>query len=61
MRTVLRREKLWLVCGLIGLLALTACQPKTVVVEKQIKVTEIVKEVVKETVVVEGTPQVVEK
>jgi len=32
-----------------------------VIVEKEVKVTEVVKEVVKETVVVEGTPQVVEK
>lgn len=38
-----------------------ACQPQTVIVEKEVKVTEVVKEVVKETVVVEGTPKVVEK
>jgi multiple sugar transport system substrate-binding protein len=39
--------------------ALAACQPKTVVVEKI--VTQEVEKVVKETVIVEGTPQVVEK
>ena len=36
-----------------------ACQPKVVEVEKE--VTRVVKEVVKETVVVAGTPKVVEK
>ncbi|MFN2220436.1 MAG: ABC transporter substrate-binding protein [Anaerolineae bacterium] len=41
--------------------AAAACQPQTVIVEKEVKVTEVVKEVVKETVVVEGTPKVVEK
>jgi ABC-type transport system substrate-binding protein len=43
--------------------AATACQPKTVIVEKEVEkvVTQIVKETVKETVIVEGTPQVVEK
>ena len=47
--------------------ALAACQPKTVivketvVVEKEKEVTKVVKQVVKETVVVEGTPKVVEK
>ena len=40
---------------------LSACQPQTVIVEKEVKVTEVVKEIVKETVVVEGTPKVVEK
>jgi multiple sugar transport system permease protein len=40
-------------------LALAACQPKVVEVEKE--VTKVVQEVVKETVMVEGTPQVVEK
>jgi len=40
---------------------LAACQPKVVEVEKIKEVTKIVKEVVKETVIVEGTPQVVEK
>ena len=38
---------------------LAACQPK--VVEKIVKETVVQKEVVKETVIVEGTPQVVEK
>ena len=61
MRTQMSKRKLCLLCGLIGLLALAACQPQTIVVEKEIRVTEIVKEVVKETVVVQGTPQVVEK
>ena len=41
--------------------AAAACQPKTVIVEKEVKVTEVVKEVVKETVVVEGESKVVEK
>ena len=44
--------------GLGGLVAfLAACQPK--VVEKE--VTKVIKEMVKEMVIVEGTPQVVEK
>jgi len=38
---------------------LAACQPRVVEVEKE--VTKIVKEVVKETVIVKGTPEVVEK
>ena len=42
-----------------GAAILAACQPKVVEVEKE--VTKIVKEVVKETIMVEGTPQVVEK
>jgi peptide/nickel transport system substrate-binding protein len=42
-------------------IAAAACQPQTVIVEKEVKVTEIVKEVVKETVVVEGESKVVEK
>jgi len=54
---------------LVGALVLSACQPQTVIVEKEVKVTQIVKEVVtqivketvKETVVVAGTPKVVEK
>lgn len=41
--------------------AVVACQPQTVIVEKEVKVTEIVKEVVKETVVVEGESKIVEK
>jgi multiple sugar transport system substrate-binding protein len=39
--------------------AAAACQPKTVVVEKV--VTQVVQETVKETVIVEGTPKVIEK
>jgi len=59
-------KKKWaLFVGLIALaaLALAACQPQTVIVEKQVTqvVKEVVTEVVKETVVVEGTPKVVEK
>jgi peptide/nickel transport system substrate-binding protein len=50
---------------LVALALLSACQPKTVIVEKQVEVTsvvtQVVKETVKETVVVEGTPKVVEK
>ncbi len=42
-------------------LALSACQPKTVIVEKEVKVTEVVTQVVKETVIVEGEAQVIEK
>jgi oligopeptide transport system substrate-binding protein len=49
------------VWAVVGILVLSACQPQTVIVEKEVRVTEVVKEVVKETVVVEGTPQVVEK
>jgi oligopeptide transport system substrate-binding protein len=49
----------------VSTLVLAACQPQTVIVEKEVPVTQVVKEVVtevvKETVVVEGTPQVVEK
>jgi peptide/nickel transport system substrate-binding protein len=49
----------------VSLVALAACQPKTVIIEKEVKVTEVVTQVVKqtvrETVVVEGTPKVVEK
>jgi peptide/nickel transport system substrate-binding protein len=41
--------------------AAIACQPKTVIVEKEKEVTRVVKETVKETVVVAGTPQIVEK
>jgi peptide/nickel transport system substrate-binding protein len=43
--------------------ATVACQPQTVVVEKEVErvVTQVVKETVKETVVVAGTPKVVEK
>jgi ABC-type oligopeptide transport system substrate-binding subunit len=56
-----QRWSLFAALVVIATLVLAACQPQTVVVEKEVKVTEIVKEVVKETVVVEGTPQVVEK
>jgi peptide/nickel transport system substrate-binding protein len=43
--------------------AMVACQPQTVVVEKEVEkvVTQVVKEMVKETVIVEGEAQVVEK
>ncbi|MFN2133385.1 MAG: hypothetical protein ACK2VD_22870, partial [Anaerolineae bacterium] len=59
-------KKKWaLFAGLIALsaLVLAACQPQTVIVEKQVTqvVKEVVTEVVKETVVVEGTPKTVEK
>ncbi len=42
-------------------LALSACQPKTVIVEKEVKVTQVVTQIIKETVVVEGTPKTVER
>jgi oligopeptide transport system substrate-binding protein len=59
-------KKKWaLFAALIALaaLVLAACQPQTVIVEKQVTqvVKEVVTEVVKETVVVEGTPKTVEK
>jgi len=58
-RKVTRRELLRSV-ALTGSVALVAaCQPKTVEIEKE--VTKIVKEVVKETVIIEGTPKVIEK
>jgi multiple sugar transport system substrate-binding protein len=45
--------------------AAAACQPKTIIVKETVEVekeiTTVVKQVVKETVMVEGTPQVVEK
>jgi ABC-type glycerol-3-phosphate transport system substrate-binding protein len=43
--------------------ALAACQPKTVIVEKEVEkvVTQEVEKIVKETVIVEGTPKVVER
>jgi multiple sugar transport system substrate-binding protein len=49
--------------GLAAGTLVAACQPQTVVVEKEVEkeVTRVVKETVKETVVVEGTPKVVEK
>jgi peptide/nickel transport system substrate-binding protein len=56
---------LFLALTVLSALLLGACQPQTVIVEKQVPVTqivtEVVKETVKETVVVEGTPKVVEK
>ena len=62
-----RREMLRLAgLGAAGA-ALAACQPKTVIVEKEVEkvvtqvVTQVVKETVKETVIVEGTPKVVER
>ncbi len=57
----MKRTKLMFAVAAVVLLVLTACQPQTVIVEKEVKVTEVVKEVVRETVVVEGTPKVVEK
>ena len=59
------KKRVVLTLALIALALLSACQPKTVIVEKQVEVTsvvtQVVKETVKETVVVEGTPKVVEK
>lgn len=57
------KRKWALLAGLmvIATLVISACQPQTVVVEKEKIVTQVVKETVKETVVVEGTPKVVEK
>jgi peptide/nickel transport system substrate-binding protein len=57
----MKRTKLVFAVAAAVLLVLSACQPQTVIVEKEVRVTEVVKEVVKETVVVEGTPKVVEK
>jgi peptide/nickel transport system substrate-binding protein len=57
----MKRTKLVFAAAAAILLALAACQPQTVIVEKQVPITQVVKEVVKETVVVEGTPKVVEK
>lgn len=54
-RMLTRRAVLRLGCAGAGAALLAACQPKVVEVEK------VVKEVVKETVIVEGTPKVVEK
>jgi peptide/nickel transport system substrate-binding protein len=47
------------VLAIAGLMA--ACAPQTVVVKETVEVEKIVKETVKETVVVAGTPQVIEK
>ena len=62
---VSRRQLLkWAGIGTAGAL-LAACQPQIVEVEKEVtkvvEVTKIVKEVVKETVMVAGTPKVVER
>lgn len=61
----MKRLRIAFTLAAVALLVLSACQPQTVIVEKQVKVTEVVtqvvKETVKETVVVEGTPKVVEK
>ena len=57
----MKKAQVLLALAAVGLLLMSACQPKTVIVEKEVKVTEIVTQVVKETVVVEGTPKVVEK
>jgi multiple sugar transport system substrate-binding protein len=62
-----RRDFLRMAGGLAAGVALSACQPKTVIVEveKEVEKTVIVEKevekVVKETVIVEGTPKVVEK
>jgi multiple sugar transport system substrate-binding protein len=58
-----RRSFLRKAAGASAGMLLAACQPKTVIVEKEVEkvVTQVVKETVKETVVVEGTPKVVEK
>lgn len=58
-RQISRRQLVKVAATTSAAIALSACQPKVVEVEKE--VTKVVKEVVKETVVVEGTPQVVEK
>ncbi len=50
---------LFSVLAIVGLLA--ACAPQTVIVKETVEVEKVVKETVKETVVVAGTPQVVEK
>lgn len=60
-RSISRREFLRVAAVMASGAAVAACQPQTVVVEKEVPVTQIVKETVKETVVVEGTPRVIEK
>jgi peptide/nickel transport system substrate-binding protein len=61
----MKRVPLLFTFVVVGMLLISACQPQTVIVEKEVPVTqivtEVVKETVKETVVVQGTPQVVEK
>ena len=60
-RNISRREFLRATALTAAGAAVVACQPQTVIVEKEVPVTQIVKETVKETVVVAGTPEVVEK
>jgi hypothetical protein len=61
----MKRKSFIALATVVILVMVTACQPKTIVVEKTVVVpkiiTQVVKETVKETVVVEGKPQVVEK
>jgi ABC-type glycerol-3-phosphate transport system substrate-binding protein len=63
MEKLSRRDFLRMAGSLAAGAALAACQPKTVIVEKEVEkeVTRVVQETVKETVVIEGTPKVVEK
>jgi putative aldouronate transport system substrate-binding protein len=56
-----RRDFMRLAGGAAAGTLLAACQPKTVLVEKEVEVEKEVTRVVKETVVVEGTPKIVEK
>ena len=60
-----RRDFLRMAGGLAAGATLAACAPKTVIVEKEVERTVVVEKevekVVKETVIVEGTPKVVEK
>jgi multiple sugar transport system substrate-binding protein len=62
-----RRDFLRMAGGLAAGTALAACAPQTVIVEKEVQVERTVvvekevEKVVKETVIVEGTPKVVEK
>lgn len=60
MASKITRRELLRMGGLGGVMLLAAaCQPRVVEVEKE--VTKIIREVVKETVIVAGTPKVVEK
>ncbi len=66
MSRILSRRKFLAGLGLAAAgSAAAACQPKTVIVKETVEVekeiTTVVKQVVKETVMVEGTPKVVEK
>ena len=54
-KKVSRRQMLKGLGAAVAGTALAACQPKTVIVEKEVE------KIVKETVMVEGTPKVVEK